>query len=202
MGALPSHPHSYHAIYLIMLAELLKGLFLAGNVSIGKFIVAYPHVRQLLVPEEGCRLILGTDGLWDFLATSKVFSLAARMAPAAAATALCKQAFLAQVCMLIIVCAMLCRQSMAPVPYPSPAIPERLCKNRILLLAQHIGEIVDALLRCLINCRASLAADRPQIALLAAKLREPRLTMCVPCLLPVGCKAHRRHHSGGDRHPA
>ncbi|CAK0780653.1 hypothetical protein CVIRNUC_005127 [Coccomyxa viridis] len=67
-----------------------------GNVSIGKFIVPYPHVRQVLVPEEGCRVILGTDGLWDFLATAKIFSSTGRMAPAAAAQTLCKQAFAAQ----------------------------------------------------------------------------------------------------------
>ena len=72
----------------------------AGNVSIGKFIVPYPHVRQVLVPEEGCRVILGTDGLWDFLATAKIFSSTGRMAPAAAAQTLCKQAFAAQVCLL------------------------------------------------------------------------------------------------------
>ena len=72
----------------------------AGNVSIGKFIVPYPHVRQVLVPEEGCRVILGTDGLWDFLATAKIFSSTSRMAPAAAAQTLCKQAFAAQVCFL------------------------------------------------------------------------------------------------------
>lgn len=69
----------------------------AGGVSIGKFIIPYPHIRQVLVPKEGCRLILGTDGLWDFLAASRVFSLVGRMAPAAAAAALCKQAFIAQV---------------------------------------------------------------------------------------------------------
>ena len=74
----------------------------AGNVSIGKFIVPYPHVRQVLVPEEGCRVILGTDGLWDFLATAKIFSSTGRMAPAAAAQALCKQAFAAQVCLFAI----------------------------------------------------------------------------------------------------
>ena len=72
----------------------------AGNVSIGKFIVPYPHVRQVLVPEGGCRVILGTDGLWDFLAAAKIFSSTGRMAPAAAAQALCKQAFAAQVCIL------------------------------------------------------------------------------------------------------
>ena len=70
----------------------------AGGVSIGKFIIPYPHVCQVLVPEEGCRLILGTDGLWDFISASRVFSLVGRMAPAAAAAALCKQAFIAQVC--------------------------------------------------------------------------------------------------------
>ena len=70
----------------------------AGGVSIGKFIVPYPHVRQVLVPEEGCRVILGTDGLWDFVAASRAFSLADRLAPAAAAAALCKQAPVAQVC--------------------------------------------------------------------------------------------------------
>ena len=69
----------------------------AGGVSIGKFIIPYPHIRQVLVPEEGCRLILGTDGLWDFLAPSRVFSLVGHMAPAAAAAALCKQAHIAQV---------------------------------------------------------------------------------------------------------
>ena len=46
----------------------------AGSDSIGKFIVPYPHMRQVLVPEEGCRVILGTDGLWDFLAAAKNFS--------------------------------------------------------------------------------------------------------------------------------
>lgn len=115
--------HSYHAIALEISAELLNGPSFAGNVSIGKFIVAYPHVRQVLVPEEGCRLVLGTDGLWDFLAPSKVFALAAPMAPAAAATALCKQAFLAQVCMLIIVCAMLCGQCHCAYAQAKPSNP-------------------------------------------------------------------------------
>ncbi|CAL5221552.1 g3766 [Coccomyxa viridis] len=67
-----------------------------GGVSIGKFIIPYPYVCQVLVPKGGCRLILGTDGLWDFLSASKVFSLVERMTPAAAAAALCKQAFSAQ----------------------------------------------------------------------------------------------------------
>ena len=73
----------------------------AGGVSIGKFIIPYPHVCQVLVPEEGCRLILGTDGLWDFLAAGRVFSTVGRMAPAAASATLCKQAFITQVCHLL-----------------------------------------------------------------------------------------------------
>ncbi len=83
-------------IYVLWKADRI--LESAGGVSIGKFIIPYPHVCQVLVPEGGCRLILGTDGLWDFLSASKVFSLVERMTPAAAAAALCKQAFIAQVC--------------------------------------------------------------------------------------------------------
>lgn len=36
-----------------------------GDKDVGPNIIATPHVRQVLVPEWGCRLIMASDGVWD-----------------------------------------------------------------------------------------------------------------------------------------
>lgn len=71
----------------------------AGNAEIGRCIVPHPHIRQIVVPAAGARLILGSDGLWDPLATSKVFSLCQKLPLQAAARCLCNAAYRAQVCL-------------------------------------------------------------------------------------------------------
>jgi len=38
-----------------------------GDLDGGKHIVASPHVKQCLLPHRGCRLIIGSDGLWDMI---------------------------------------------------------------------------------------------------------------------------------------
>lgn len=57
----------------------------------------HPHIRQVVVPRTGARLILGSDGLWDPLDTSKVFSLCQQLPPPAAAARLSSVAYKAQV---------------------------------------------------------------------------------------------------------
>lgn len=70
----------------------------AGVAETGRCVVAYPHVKQVVVPDSGARLIIGTDGLWDALSPQKVFSVSCKLAPAAAAQRLCNTAFGAHVC--------------------------------------------------------------------------------------------------------
>ncbi|CAL8468661.1 g8201 [Coccomyxa elongata] len=67
-----------------------------GSAEIGRCIVPHPHIRQVVVPRTGARLILGSDGLWDPLDTSKVFSLCQQLPPQAAAARLSSVAYRAQ----------------------------------------------------------------------------------------------------------
>lgn len=69
----------------------------AGSAEIGRCIVPHPHIRQVVVPSGGARLILGSDGLWEPLATSKVFSMCQQLPPQAAAARLSSVAYRAQV---------------------------------------------------------------------------------------------------------
>lgn len=69
----------------------------AGTTEIGRCIVPHPHIRQVVVPVTGARLILGSDGVWDPLTTSRVFSMCRKLPVEAAAQRICSAAFRAQV---------------------------------------------------------------------------------------------------------
>ena len=43
-----------------------------GDADVGPHVVPIPHIRQLRIPDKGCRVILATDGLWDVVPTHKV----------------------------------------------------------------------------------------------------------------------------------
>lgn len=45
-----------------------------GDVDVGECVIARPHVRQVVVPEWGCRLIVASDGVWDCISTRTVVS--------------------------------------------------------------------------------------------------------------------------------
>eukprot|EP00955_Chlamydomonas_euryale_P004935 52718-Chlamydomonas_euryale.AAC.4 len=53
---------------------------------------AIPHVRQVLVPAHGCRVIIASDGLWDVVSTSAAARLARSLVAGDAAKALTKAA--------------------------------------------------------------------------------------------------------------
>lgn len=42
-----------------------------GDADAGPAVVPLPHIQQILLPPEGCRIILGSDGLWDCIPFSK-----------------------------------------------------------------------------------------------------------------------------------
>lgn len=42
-----------------------------GDVPCGPYILAYPAIRQVLLPKPPCRLIVASDGVWDALETTK-----------------------------------------------------------------------------------------------------------------------------------
>lgn len=43
-----------------------------GDADVGPHVIPIPHIRQLVIPEKGCRVILATDGLWDVVPAHKV----------------------------------------------------------------------------------------------------------------------------------
>jgi serine/threonine protein phosphatase PrpC len=43
-----------------------------GDIDVGDPIIASPHIRQVIVPEWGCRVILASDGVWDCISTRNV----------------------------------------------------------------------------------------------------------------------------------
>lgn len=43
-----------------------------GDADVTSHVLCLPHIRQLLVPQTGARLILASDGIWDALGLSKV----------------------------------------------------------------------------------------------------------------------------------
>ncbi|GAX80480.1 hypothetical protein CEUSTIGMA_g7918.t1, partial [Chlamydomonas eustigma] len=42
-----------------------------GDGDAGPGVLPLPHIKQVLVPEQGCRVILASDGLWDSVSLSK-----------------------------------------------------------------------------------------------------------------------------------
>ena len=45
-----------------------------GDIDVGEPVIASPHVRQVVVPTWGCRIILASDGVWDCISTRNVIS--------------------------------------------------------------------------------------------------------------------------------
>eukprot|EP01025_Chloroclados_australasicus_P060414 TRINITY_DN7745_c0_g1_i1.p1 TRINITY_DN7745_c0_g1~~TRINITY_DN7745_c0_g1_i1.p1 ORF type:complete len:636 (-),score=84.35 TRINITY_DN7745_c0_g1_i1:3714-5621(-) len=43
-----------------------------GDVDVGPIILPTPHIKQVILPEQGSRLIIASDGLWDNLSTLRV----------------------------------------------------------------------------------------------------------------------------------
>lgn len=60
-----------------------------GDVDAGPGVVPVPHIRQIVVPNQGCRLIIASDGLWDNCSHSKAAATCRNLSPEDAANALC-----------------------------------------------------------------------------------------------------------------
>lgn len=46
-----------------------------GDIDVPSQVVCAPHIRQMVVPDEGARLVLASDGLWDAIPQKKVLSV-------------------------------------------------------------------------------------------------------------------------------
>ncbi|KAG2431718.1 hypothetical protein HXX76_009215 [Chlamydomonas incerta] len=57
-----------------------------GDLDAGPEVVPLPHIRQVLLPSNGARIIVCSDGVWDLMSLSKAVKLC-RFKPASAATA-------------------------------------------------------------------------------------------------------------------
>jgi hypothetical protein len=42
-----------------------------GDSDAGVHVVPLPHMRQLLIPQQGVRVVLASDGLWDLMTIEK-----------------------------------------------------------------------------------------------------------------------------------
>ena len=47
-----------------------------GDIDVGECIIAHPHIMQLQIPDEGARVIIASDGLWDCFPSRKVVKMA------------------------------------------------------------------------------------------------------------------------------
>lgn len=47
-----------------------------GDVDVGECIIAHPHIMQMQIPEEGARVVIASDGLWDCFSSRKVVKMA------------------------------------------------------------------------------------------------------------------------------
>jgi serine/threonine protein phosphatase PrpC len=45
-----------------------------GDVDVGESVIARPHIRQVVVPDWGCRLVVSSDGVWDCISRRTVIS--------------------------------------------------------------------------------------------------------------------------------
>ncbi|KAG1670124.1 hypothetical protein FOA52_013700 [Chlamydomonas sp. UWO 241] len=46
-----------------------------GDLDAGPHILAMPHIKQVIVPRTGCRIIMASDGLWDVITLDKAIKL-------------------------------------------------------------------------------------------------------------------------------
>ncbi|KAG1678010.1 hypothetical protein FOA52_000805 [Chlamydomonas sp. UWO 241] len=63
-----------------------------GDADCGPEILPLPHVRQVLIPPRGCRIILASDGMWDCMSLSRAAKIARSRSPSAAAAELVRVA--------------------------------------------------------------------------------------------------------------
>lgn len=49
-----------------------------GDVDSGPLVVATPHIRQIWIPKEGARLVMASDGLWDYMSGNRACRLVHR----------------------------------------------------------------------------------------------------------------------------
>ena len=47
-----------------------------GDMDVGECIIAHPHIMQMQIPEEGARVVIASDGLWDCFSSRKVVKMA------------------------------------------------------------------------------------------------------------------------------
>jgi len=47
-----------------------------GDMDVGECIIAHPHIMQVQIPEEGARVVVASDGLWDCFPSRKVVKMA------------------------------------------------------------------------------------------------------------------------------
>ncbi|DBA79031.1 TPA: hypothetical protein ACH3X1_008894 [Trebouxia sp. C0004] len=47
-----------------------------GDMDVGECIIAHPHIMQVQIPEEGARIVVASDGLWDCFPSRKVVKMA------------------------------------------------------------------------------------------------------------------------------
>lgn len=59
-----------------------------GDLDAGAEVVPVPHIRQIMLPRDGCRVIMASDGLWDVLSYAKVLKLTRSKPTSAAASTL------------------------------------------------------------------------------------------------------------------
>ncbi|KAJ9519451.1 hypothetical protein QJQ45_023188 [Haematococcus lacustris] len=59
-----------------------------GDLDAGPEVLPIPHIRQVILPVEGCRVLLASDGLWDVLNLSKALNLVRSKSTEAAASTL------------------------------------------------------------------------------------------------------------------
>ncbi|KAG1662588.1 hypothetical protein FOA52_002985 [Chlamydomonas sp. UWO 241] len=63
-----------------------------GDGDVGPAIVPEPHVRQILAPKHGCRVIIASDGLWDVITPSEAARLTRKQTASQAVRELTKAA--------------------------------------------------------------------------------------------------------------
>ncbi|GFH28620.1 PPM-type phosphatase domain-containing protein [Haematococcus lacustris] len=59
-----------------------------GDLDAGPEVVPIPHIRQIILPVEGCRVVMASDGLWDVLSFTKAIKLTRSKPTGAAASTL------------------------------------------------------------------------------------------------------------------
>lgn len=67
-----------------------------GDADVSPHVLCIPHIRQVLIPSTGARLVLASDGVWDHLAFSKMKRTIKKKSLEQCSTALVKKALTVQ----------------------------------------------------------------------------------------------------------